>query len=316
MVTTTLFLRSVSLGLPSQLLRLTRYPHASCVMSAAQVTINVFRSSSPIAGGMNAATLTSSFCQVMRMRRAPTLRLLKRKMMRRRTTKGSENGSPAPILNNSSTPRAGGRKMHARIARAMAAAVSLAPIAVEHLGKAALWKRHPTLLTPLDRSQEASLVALALNGGVMESGRLRTIGLADVISRLSRVYPDIPVGKDDIRALIDARNGALHLGEIPWQEAQETLSTALTLLSWMLPRTETSEVNFYRDLHGVAQDVLDKQATEIEKSVKAKIHLAKERFESFRDDLNDDLRDGVMRQIEEHAYEQSASCQRRLPFSR
>ncbi len=34
----------------------------------------------------------------------------------------------------------------------------LAPLAVEHLGKAVLWKKHPALLVPLEKGAEASLI--------------------------------------------------------------------------------------------------------------------------------------------------------------
>ncbi len=61
----------------------------------------------------------------------------------------------------------------------------LAPIGVEHLGKAALWRRHPALLVPLTPNAEESL-HLLIGKPDLAHPRLRTIGLALVIQRLEK----------------------------------------------------------------------------------------------------------------------------------
>ena len=55
-----------------------------------------------------------------------------------------------------------------------------APLAVELLGKAALWRESPTLLLPLTNNAEGSLFILAQKPDLTTTG-LRTIGLAVVL---------------------------------------------------------------------------------------------------------------------------------------
>ncbi|MBL1080355.1 hypothetical protein JK358_38775 [Nocardia sp. 2] len=52
----------------------------------------------------------------------------------------------------------------------------LAPLAVEHLGKAVLWQVNPVLVVPLSPDAEASLVKLATTPGLTDP-KLRTVGL-------------------------------------------------------------------------------------------------------------------------------------------
>ena len=62
----------------------------------------------------------------------------------------------------------------------------LAPLAVELLAKAALWKTNPALLVPLTPESEASLFALSTRPD-LSSPILRTIGLAQALARLDRL---------------------------------------------------------------------------------------------------------------------------------
>jgi hypothetical protein len=54
----------------------------------------------------------------------------------------------------------------------------LAPLAVEHLGKAALWRENPVLVIPLSPDAEASLFSLATQPD-LASPKLRTVGPRD-----------------------------------------------------------------------------------------------------------------------------------------
>ena len=96
--------------------------------------------------------------------------------------------------------------------------ITLAPIAVEHLGKAALWRRNPVLLAILDRANQESFLSLATEPALDNEG-LRTIGLNDVLARVPSVYKSpIPISKELEYLLIEA----LRRGNSRWPvSAQE-----------------------------------------------------------------------------------------------
>jgi hypothetical protein len=69
---------------------------------------------------------------------------------------------------------------------------TLAPLAVEHLGKAVLWNANPALLVPLSQDAEASLFILVERPDLSAS-KLRTIGLKIVLGRLEMLLSGLPI---------------------------------------------------------------------------------------------------------------------------
>jgi hypothetical protein len=111
--------------------------------------------------------------------------------------------------------------------------VALAPMAVEHLAKAALWHKSPALLAILDKSHQASFIAL-LTKPVLENPDLRTIGLSDSLGRVCDVYEaTLPLSAKRKSRLIAARGGALHVGHADTATARFVLADALTLFVWL-----------------------------------------------------------------------------------
>lgn len=87
----------------------------------------------------------------------------------------------------------------------------MAPMAVELLGKATLWRSNPVLLIPLNDRHEGALFLLATRPDLAAKG-VRTIGLQVVMDRLVRLLGDLPVAKDRRGRIADVRNGAVHVG--------------------------------------------------------------------------------------------------------
>jgi hypothetical protein len=153
--------------------------------------------------------------------------------------------------------------------------VSLAPIALEHLGKAALWRRSPTLLVPLDRNCEDSLVTLATNLTASDLPRIRTIGLAEVLLRLEKLKGGLPITKDRVRVLVNCRNGALHLAVVQHQFARGVLTDTLTLLNWLLEDVGQTTRALYGRREDAVSDLLDTRRSEIERAVSRPIRRAR-----------------------------------------
>src|SRR5688500_11477025 len=66
----------------------------------------------------------------------------------------------------------------------------LAPMAVEHLGKAVLWRNNPVRLVQLDEKDESSLFTLATNPHL--GAAIRTITLRQVLNRAEKVLGGPP----------------------------------------------------------------------------------------------------------------------------
>lgn len=167
-------------------------------------------------------------------------------------------------------------------------------MAVELLGKAALWRLNPVLLVPLEPRQEAALVDLATDPS-LESPSLRTIGLKVALARLTRVHGDLPVPIQRQDRLVHCRNGSLHVGTLPASgddgaevTARQVLADSLTLCEVFLIRLDRTMSDFYGDRLGVAQDILSEQRSEVEHRVARRVSQARERLEAWRDHVGDE----------------------------
>lgn len=158
--------------------------------------------------------------------------------------------------------------------------VSLAPIALEHLGKATLALRNPALLVPLGNGNETSLLVLTGQGDAKDKASLRTIGLTEVLSRAERVLGKCPVSKSDRAKIIGHRNGSIHAGTVPDNAAREVMATVCRLAQWLLADCDIEPGWFYGDRHSTARMLLDERSCKLEQEVKRAVLAAEERYEA------------------------------------
>lgn len=118
----------------------------------------------------------------------------------------------------------------------------LAPLGVEHLGKAVLWSRNPVLLAPLATNAERSLLELATAPN-LKSPKLRTIGLDRVLHRLESVLGALPIDRARRARMIDVRNGAMHVGSA--RESRHVLLDALAMCNVLLDVLGESKEHFF-----------------------------------------------------------------------
>ncbi len=143
----------------------------------------------------------------------------------------------------------------------------LAPIAVEHLGKAVLWSRNPALLVPLVSNAEQSLLILAA-GPTIANPKLRTIGLGVLLDRLERSIGTFPLSTHEKKRLTDTRNGSVHVGAKG--QSAHVLRDALRLCSVLLEDIGTDPRDFFGDQYSTVTGILDARRTELESRVFAK----------------------------------------------
>lgn len=152
---------------------------------------------------------------------------------------------------------------------------AVAPIAVEHLGKAVLWEANPVLLVPLAQDAESSLIVLATKPSLV-APKLRTVGLAVLLTRLEKVLGVLPVDAERRRRLVNSRNGAVHVGTVT--TSRHVLLDALLLCQSLLSHLEASEQSFFGAHHTAVLGLLDEKRTETghrvgAKRAKARQHL-------------------------------------------
>lgn len=161
----------------------------------------------------------------------------------------------------------------------------LAPMAVELLGKAALWKTNPVLLVQLNERHEKSLHLLATGPDLATTG-LTTIGLRVVLTRLDSILGPLPVLADDLRQLVEVRNGAVHVGTAA--ASRDVLVDCLAIVIAVLPHLDFDEEEFF-GLHTAAvQALVSERRSQVSARVMAKIAKAKAGLQRLSDQLGKD----------------------------
>jgi hypothetical protein len=174
----------------------------------------------------------------------------------------------------------------------------LAPLAVEHLGKAALWKINPVLVVPLSQDAEHSLVSLATKPD-MADPRLRTISLAILLRRLEQIIGTLPIDKKKCGRMVEIRNGAMHVG-LPAQ-SRYVLLDSLALIKVLLHQMEEDPKAFYGDHYLSACFLLDEKRTEVGHKVAAKHARARLHLSDLEERLGDSAFQEVTATLEEQA---------------
>lgn len=167
-----------------------------------------------------------------------------------------------------------------------AAVAMLAPIATEHLGKAALWKRHPALLVPLASNAEESLRIL-ISKPSLGDAKLRTVGLHLVLQRLQKYIDPFPLDENSVRRLVAIRNGSVHVGLRG--PAKRLLPDVLTLCQALLNDLGVSPEDFYGDQEANVRGILDEKRTQVQATVAAKMARARNHLSVLEERLGADL---------------------------
>ncbi|WP_157108704.1 hypothetical protein [Aldersonia kunmingensis] len=119
----------------------------------------------------------------------------------------------------------------------------LAPLAVEHLGKAVLWSANPVLVVPLSQEAEANLVKLAIAPSLDDS-KLRTVGLKLLLSRVEALIGPLPLDKSRRNRMVEVRNGAMHVASS--EASRHVLTDALILCNHFIEQLDLKSEEFYR----------------------------------------------------------------------
>lgn len=177
---------------------------------------------------------------------------------------------------------------------------ALAPLAVEHLGKAVLWQKNPVLLLPLQSGAEAVLLALATDPRIADP-KLRTVGLGVLLSRLRSLLGSLPVNENRCKRVADVRNGAMHVGT--GNESSKVFSDCLALCNAFLGELEEGEESFYGEEHqSSVLKLLDESRSDLQRSIDARRARAQRHLADLKRELhNDELYAAILKQRESEA---------------
>ncbi|MFB8005123.1 hypothetical protein [Nocardia sp. NPDC056000] len=174
----------------------------------------------------------------------------------------------------------------------------LAPLAVEHLGKAVLWQENPVLLVPFLPEAEASLVKLATAPSLAEP-KLRTVGLKLLLGRLEAVIGALPLDAKRRNRMVDVRNGALHVAAS--STSRYVLIDALTLCNVFLEKLDHDVAEFYGDHRRNITALVDQGRSEVQHTVDAKRARAQRKFTMLLDQLGEDVFTTTVQSLEQAA---------------
>lgn len=159
----------------------------------------------------------------------------------------------------------------------------IAPLAIEFLGKAVLWRTNPVLLVALERDHEASLILLATRPDLSAKG-LKTVGLQVLLNRLQNVLPGgLPVPEGRRKRIINVRNGAIHVGS--GDESRNVLLDCVTLSRTFLDALGMDHAAFYGAHHNTVGALLDEYKSELARRVAIKLTRARHRLTELEERL-------------------------------
>ena len=175
----------------------------------------------------------------------------------------------------------------------------MAPMVVELLGKATLWRENPVLLVPLNERHEASLFLLATRPDLAIKG-VKTIGLQIVMNRLIKLLGDLPVVKDRQERMVDVRNGVVHVGA--GQESRYVLLDCLAVVGVLLARLGIERKGFFGSRTGTVDALLDERKTEISRQVAVKMAKARARLTRLEETLGEAAFKKATEELEEQRW--------------
>jgi hypothetical protein len=159
----------------------------------------------------------------------------------------------------------------------------MAPMAVEHLCKAVLWKANPALLVQLKTSEEESLWILS-SKPTLASKLLKTVGLQHALDRAGRVLGgSARLGKEQRDRMVNVRNGITHVGSA--DTSREVLLDSLLMLNALLLHLGVHVDSFYGAHAADVVQLLDDKRTETGHVVLAKLAKARGRVASLEESL-------------------------------
>jgi hypothetical protein len=168
---------------------------------------------------------------------------------------------------------------------------------LEHLAKAYLASIHPSLIA--DGKSFDSLLHACGRGAHARTPReaMRTIGATDAVNRCGQILPSIANMRQDLDLLIQARNGAVHMGEATGRSAEDSLVALLRASRELLTEGGWDEATYWGQYAGFATTRLAESANAARVRVADRLGKAQVDFENQFGGLDPSLRASLLNNI-------------------
>lgn len=175
-----------------------------------------------------------------------------------------------------------------------------AATALEHLAKAVLAARHPSLIAAARNDNFESLLLLIGEAKVAKPGaRIRTIGAQEALDRAGRFAPECVSLIEDLRLLIWVRDGVAHLADASPASVEKVLAPYLKASEELRAVLGTDKGLYWGGFGDLVDQALKEHVQQARLRVDAALTVARAQFERRFVDLAEDAQKAVLAAIEE-----------------
>lgn len=166
--------------------------------------------------------------------------------------------------------------------------LTYAGIALEHLSKAVLCSRDPAYLAELRNDDFNSLLRLTGRSLSASPKPLKTIGAGEALKRVERFVKLTRL--EELRSVVDARNGVLHVGAADAIEHKPLLTAVLSAVIVLIEDLDINPGEFFDKEWPLAEGLLNNRKSAVEHEVQRLMAAAAKRYEQTLEGLSDQLR--------------------------
>jgi hypothetical protein len=172
--------------------------------------------------------------------------------------------------------------------------------ALEHLAKAALAARHPSLIAVAAKDNFESLLLLVGETKAAKPGaKIRTIGAREALDRAGRYAPECTALIDDLRLLIWVRDGVVHLADASAATVHEVLVPYLKASEELREVLGIDRGAYWNGFVDLVDEALKEHVEQARLRVEAALAVARREFERRFAKDSDGAKKAVLTAIEE-----------------
>lgn len=173
-----------------------------------------------------------------------------------------------------------------------------AATALEHLAKAVLADRHPSLIVSA-RDFDSLLHACGQSAHARQPrSRMRTIGAQESVERVAHLVPRIGNLAEDLELLIRVRNGVVHLGELSATDTSDVLVAYLKASEELRDALDIERAEYWQGFASLVDSALKEHVTQARLRAETALAAARAEFERRFRDFDDVAREATLRAIE------------------
>jgi hypothetical protein len=170
--------------------------------------------------------------------------------------------------------------------------------ALEHLAKAVLARRHPSLIVASNDFESLLHACGESTAARRPRSKMRTINAAEAIGRASRFVPTVEALVPDIELLILVRNGVAHLGAASSDDAEDVLAPYLKASEELRAALDMDRATYWGEFVDLVDSALKENTEKARLRVETALAIARQEFEKRFGELDTPTKQGMLRVIE------------------